>query len=364
MNKKLDGINMLSFIIHGMIGIELVTMPQQAVIYAKTDAWMCPLIVGVITLIAIHTMLWICEQYPDLSFVQINEKVFGKIIGKATLLIFACYGSFISGLSLRLFSESINTFILENTPIWVVMCTFLGTMYNCLKRDIRSIAIVFDMLLPFVLFFIGFLMLLSLTAADTKNILPVLTDGVIPVLKGSFNILNQTSGAYVCIFILPYFNKLQETKKYFTSGIVFSSIIYSLIVMLCIMVFGDIEILFLTFPTLTLTKAIQVNVQVIERAESLFAAAWIPVTFTTIVFYYLVDTISLKQLFNTNKNNVLIAVQIPLIYIVAAIPKNIGQLFKLLSVANSIIQFLIFIYIPLFVLMVLIKKRGGRNKKT
>lgn len=362
MNKKLDSINMLSFIFHAMIGLELIIVPQTSAEYAKTDAWMVPIVSGFIILITCCMGFWVCERYPDLNWAQINNKVLGGILGRACLILIIFYIVLINGISLRFFTESINTFLLEDTPTWVTKTTFLILIYYCMKKDMKTISIIFDILMPYVLFFIVFLIILASTSAEPKNLLPVLNRGILPVVKGALYNINSVGGAYVVLFILTYFNKPKETKKYLVLGIIVTSIIYLCIVMLCVMIFGDTELLYITFPTLTLSKSIQINIQLLERAESLFMTAWIPIAFTALVTYNITGISCTKELFNTQKDNLILIIELILAFIISIIPKNMGEVFKLLTFSNIFMVGITFIYYPAITLITFVRNRGGKNK--
>lgn len=362
MGKKLEEIRMLSIVTHAMIGIELVTIPINAVKYAKNDAWLCPFLSSSFVGIACLLGFWICSKYPGLNFAEINEKLYGKFFGKLSISINIIYNIFINGISLRFFGESIKIFLLENTPISVIMLVFLVVMGYIIMMDLETISIVFDILLPILLIFIFFILVISTKAITFYNLYPPLYHGFMPVIKGALSTMNPAGAAFIFAFILPQFSNPEKTKKFVFMGISIATIVYSIILALCIMVFGAEEIDYLLFPTLTLSKAVQFEVQIFERAESLFMAAWIPNTLTTLVVYFMISTISAKALFNTKKDGLIKLLQLPIIFTIALLPKNVTEVFSLLNYANIGLIFLNFGYVPFVALSVLIKKGLGKNE--
>ncbi|KZL90340.1 GerAB/ArcD/ProY family transporter [Clostridium magnum] len=360
MNKKLESIRMLSIVINAMIGIELITMPSSAVKYAKNDAWLSPLIIGAIILLNTQQGFWVCKQYPELNYAQIMEKLYGRFLGKVFILVNIIYNIYINGISIRLFSESVSMFLLDQTPVIIILIATMSIVTYCILMDFETISIVFDILLPIILLFILLLIIIALTAITPYNLYPPMYKGVLPVLKGSISSLNPAAAAFVFAFLLPMFKAPQATKKYVNLGIIVSTIIYSVFVALCIMVFGAEEINYLTFPTLTLSKAIQLNSEVFERAESLFMAAWIPNSITTFIVYFLISTISTKAFFNTKKDALVKLAQLPFIFIIALLPRNNVEVFKMLEWANNGIILLAFLYVPMVTLTAFFKK--GRAK--
>lgn len=357
MSKKLKSIRMFSIIIHSMIGVELLTIPINSVKYASNDGWLSPFIVGAVILLTAQGGFWICSKYPGLNFVEIVEVLYGKVFSKLFISFSAIYSIYIFGVTLRLFTESINLFLLEATPSIIIMLLSLLAVYYCASTNFESICIVFDILLPIVLFIIILLLLVSLTAITPCNLFPPLYKGFLPIIKGAYSIFYPAGASFVFVFALPYFENPQDTKKHVNWGIIISIIIYSAVTCLCIMVFGAVEINHLVFPTLTLTKAIQLESQVFERTESLFVSAWIPNMITTFVVYFFISTTHLKVMFKKTKDNIIRLAQLPLILAVAMMPKNNTEIFNMLDWGNVGMVCLTFVYLPAVILTILIKER-------
>lgn len=361
MSKKVESIKMLSIVVNGMIGIELLTLPITTVKYAKNDGWLSPILIGFFMIVTVYQGYWYYKNYPGLNFAEMNEVIFGKILGKIFLSINILYNIYIHGITLRLFAESISVFLLDRTPILIVILVTLLVVFYFTSLNFESITVVFDILLPFVLFSIILLSIISFSAVTPYNLFPPLHGGFMPILKGALGSLNAAGTCFIFAFILPMFSNPQETKKYTILGVIISSMVFTLITALCIMVFGASEINHLMFPTLTLSKAIQLQNPVFERTESLFMAAWIPNTITTLVVYFIISTTSIKSLFKNKKDSIIRLVQLPLILIICLLPKNEVELFKMLDIANIGLNLLNFVYLPIVTITIFYKKKGWKR---
>lgn len=357
MNNKLKDVTMLSFVIHAMIGIRLLSLPRDVVKYASNDAWISVIIVYISASLTGYGFYWIGLKYPGLNFSQINEKVLGKLFGKVMMIAIAIYTISTIGLGLRVFADSINLFLLESTPSILIISIMLIACVYCLRKDIGIMSIILDILLPLLIISMIILVLLPVGKMEPKNILPVFYGGIKPVIKGFLQIVDPVLPCGIVGYVLPHFAEPKKTKKWVFIGISISALVYFLIVLMCIMVFGSDEINYLIFPTLSLTKSIQLRATIFERAESFFMAAWIPTTFTTIILYYFASTLNLKALLNTKKDAMITYAQIPLFFIIAFMPENIVEVFKYLNANAVLAQILNLIYIPLFVLAVFLKTR-------
>lgn len=361
MNKKLKSVSMFSFVIQGLVGITLLTLPRDVGEFAKNDSWLSIILVGIHVMLNASAFYWLALKYPGLNFSQLNEKLLGKILGKTFMLGMSIYLAITFGLSLRLFGDSISIFLLENTPKLLIMLIMLGGCVYCITRDIRSISIIFDILLPFVLIIIVILILLSMTAAEPKNLLPVMHHGIVPVAKGAIHVLDPLASLGIIAYIMPYFEDPKSTKKWIFFGLGVALSIYFSLVVLCIMVFGAEEIKYLIYPVLSLSKSMQLTNQLFERAESLFMAAWVPITFSTLVVHYIASNLNLKALFNTNKNRLIIYGQIPLFLIIALFPRNSKELSDYLHFNSHFTIFLNLLYFPLFLIIAIVKGRRGKK---
>lgn len=366
MQAKLKGINMVSILIHAMIGIRIITLPRDVAKYAKNDSWISMVIMYFLILATGYAFYWIGLQYPGLNFSQINEVVLGKIIGKIIMIVIAIYTISSVGLSLRFFAESIRVFLLDRTPLNLIMIIMILTVMLCLRSGIKTTSIVFDILLPVLLVSIFFLLILPISATDPKNLLPVLHNGIKPVLRGSIEIVDPVIACGVIGYVLPYFKptKKKSMIKYIFFSITVTSLIYLAILLLVIMIFAVNETQHLMFPTITIFKALSLQSQVFERAEAMFMTVWIPTTFTTLCVYYLVAVLNIKALFNTKKDNIIFYILIAATMFIANIPKDMAEIFKYLEYNAVLAQILNLIYIPIFTLIVIYKvKRGNKYEK-
>jgi spore germination protein len=363
MKDKLKGISMVSIIIHAMIGIRIVTLPRDVAKYAKNDAWISMIIMYFIILATACAFYWIGLQYPGLNFSQINEVVLGKIIAKLIMIVIEIYVISSIGLSLRVFAESIRLFLLDRTPINLIMIIMIVTVILCLMSGIKTVSIVFDLLLPVLLFFIIFLVSLPITAADPKNLLPVLHKGIKPVLRGAMEIVDPVLACGIIGYVLPYFEptKKKSMVKYIFYSITITSFVYLATLLLVIMIFGVNEVQFLMFPTITIHKAIAMQTQVFERAEAVFMTAWIPTTFTTLCSYYLAAVLNTKVLFNTKKDNIIFYILLVIVMYIANMPKDMAEMFKYLQYNAVLAQILNLIYMPVFTIIVIYKVKRGKK---
>lgn len=126
-NGKLKAVNMFSFVFLSMTSIRLITLPGDIVKYAKTDAWLSVLLLGILSIANGYVFYFIAVKHPGLNFVQINIKLLGKVMGKVVALIICIYIFMSVGLSLRLLTNGIKVYLLDKTPSLVIILIFISS---------------------------------------------------------------------------------------------------------------------------------------------------------------------------------------------------------------------------------------------
>lgn len=363
MNKDLKSINIFSLLVQGTIGIRLLTVPRDVIEHAGNDAWISMIIMYFLSLITAFAFYWIAIQYQGMNLAQINVAVFGKFFGRLIISSISIYVLLNLGLFLRLFSYSIRIFLLDKTPDIVIMTSILLLCVYCLSKDIKTLSIVMDIFLPLVLISCVLLVLLPIKSMDFREALPVMHNGIVPILIGASKIVDPILPVALIAFVMPYFTETKKIKGYIFSAITIVSLIYLSIIHVCLLVFGKDEIHYLLFPTITLIKAIKAKSIIIERAESFFMITWIPITFSSILLNLLIMKLLLKELFNTSKEKVLIYSQTLICLVIAYIPPNIVTVLSLIEFNGKVALIMNFILLPTTIVFILIKKRRmGKNE--
>lgn len=361
MEKELNEVDILSFVIHGTIGVRLLTIPRDIVEHANNNGWMSVLLSSIILFYLGYSFYWLGTRHPGLNISQIMEVTLGKFLGKLVMVGLAIYIITSIGLSLRTVSGSIKTFLLDTTPLVVVIILMIIPIVYGVSKGIKTMSIVLDMLLPIVITGIILLIGLSLNNVEIENLRPVFYGGVTPVLKGSLELVHPYLGIGIIGYILPRFKDSKATKKWIAIGIIITSLIYLAIILLVIIVFGTEETKMLIWPTIVLSKAIQLETELFERAESLFMVIWIPLTFTTMVTFYYSSVLNIKALFDSNRDNLITYGQIPLFIVIATLPGSSPEVYNYLDWVNRLAQFITFVIIPIMICITLIKKRRKRT---
>jgi spore germination protein KB len=100
------------------------------------------------------------------------------------------------------------TTYLPNTPPFVIMIVFLGLCLYASISGIRTIAYMSCLLIPLVVFLGDFVMTTNMPHKDYLYLLPMLENGMLPVIKASIISITAFSELFTILFIQQRFQTL------------------------------------------------------------------------------------------------------------------------------------------------------------
>ncbi|NMM61735.1 endospore germination permease [Clostridium sp. P21] len=205
---------------------------------ALQDIWIAYILAlaGGFALLSVY--LGIAKLNPYKTLIQILIDTFGKIAGIIISIAYIWYFIHISALVLRDFGEYMITTTFPETPIAFVMGALSLIIAIALKKGFEVVARTNELMMLVLPLFVLFLIVASAERYDFKNLLPVLENGFVFVLKPAFCNLTFPFGELVVfLMIFPYLNKQEKLLKtsYFALGVggflIFMSIIKDFLVL-------------------------------------------------------------------------------------------------------------------------------------
>ncbi|MEY9868016.1 hypothetical protein ABIE66_003395 [Peribacillus sp. B2I2] len=85
---KISSHQLMILILLYSVGTVILHTPSPLAGFAKQDAWLAALLGTGVALIFVWFFIRVGNLYPDLALDQINEKVFGRLLGKVINLTF------------------------------------------------------------------------------------------------------------------------------------------------------------------------------------------------------------------------------------------------------------------------------------
>ncbi|MBE1555981.1 GerAB/ArcD/ProY family transporter [Sporosarcina limicola] len=281
------------------VGSSMLIIPGIIAKEAKQDAWIAAILgVGVaLLLVKLYNVVGSIE--PNMTLIEIIEKVLGKWVGKIVTIAFLFFTLVTSGEFLYFVGNFMSTEIMPETPILAFNILFaivviIGVRYG-LETFARSAEIIFPW---FIVLFVLFIILIS-PNVEIQNIQPVLEIKTKPMLHSVLLFISVFSlSPIVLLMIFPIaVNDAQQAQKAFFKGTFIAGIILVIIITLTIVVLGTEATAHLMYPSYALAKRIEIG-NFLQRIEVIMASMWIITIFFKLIIYFYASVVGFAQLVN------------------------------------------------------------------
>ncbi|USK75398.1 spore germination protein [Peribacillus frigoritolerans] len=345
-------------VINFILGTGLLTLPRSSTEKVQTpDAWISVILGGVIAIIAGVIMVKLSQRFPEKTFYQYINDIVGKWVGGLLSLVVICYFLTTSSFQLRAMAEVLRYLLLEGTPNWAIMMIFMWVGLYLIIGGINPIARLFEIILPLTVILFLVVAFMSFKIFEIDNLRPVLGEGVIPVLKGVKTTALAFTGSEIMLVLIPFMNSPKKAVKAVLVGVSIPLIFYVITVVMVIGALSIDGVVTRTWPTLDLIRSFEIAGLIFERFESLLLVVWIMQIFATFTITFFAAALGLAQITKKSIHPFMFGL-LPILYILAMIPKNINDLFKLGDFVGNIALFL-FGLLPLL-LLIISRVKGGK----
>ena len=302
---KISSSEFLILVIVFTIGSTILDIPSLLIMVAKQDAWIASILTTFISLFFIFIYKQIATLYSSMTYVEINEKVFGKWIGKIMSLPYLFYFYYLSASMIRDIGNFFVTEILVDTPIQIIMIVFLLVSLMAVQLGLEVISRTALIFFPWIvaLFFILFLILIP--EIKLENIQPIL-EGLKPIIKGSYHILGLPYlELLIFLMITPYVTEKVNMNKAFYRGTLIGGIVLTIVIILSILVLGADISARQSYTTYILGKKIKIG-RFLERIEAIIAIIWIFTAFFKATICYYGFSLGLAQVLGLKSYKILL----------------------------------------------------------
>ncbi|CAM3473982.1 spore germination protein [Aeromicrobium ponti] len=361
-NEKITFIQATVVLTMTIIGVGIVTLPRVSAEEVQTpDIWISMILGGGISIVVAFFITKLCLQFKGMTIYQFSPILVGKWAGFVFNLFIIMYFILVAGYQARSMAEVLRAYLLDKTPIEVVIIVYIAVGVYIVISGIYSIVKLLQIYFPVVLVFILLMLALSITNVDFNNLRPVLGGGFIPVLKGIKPTTLSLAGIESYLILMAYMHQSKKAMKAAAVGIFIALFLYILIVIAVIGALTVDEVRLLTWPTLELVKSIEMKVLLLERFESFFIILWVITTFTSFIMNFHFASLGLSQVFKKAYKPFVYGL-IPFVYLCAMYPEDINGVFKLGGyIGNMAIVVAGIIPILLLIIAFIRRKRNAKN---
>lgn len=276
-----QGICMIAMFIIGTSSILVMALS------AKMDTWIAILIAVGASALIVLIFARLISILPDKDFFQTLEFFFGKAGSKITILIFTWFAFDNCALVVRNYSQFIVTVGLKETPLIVIM--FIVTIVSVIA--VRSgVEVLGRWSESFILFIISFIIISVLLVSQNmkiSNILPVFDNGIVPIAKGSLNVITfPLAETVIFLLVFPAFKAGISVKKIFLKGLLIGGSIIFIVSLTDMLVLGSTLSENVYYPTFCAMATVSYG-DFFQRMEFIVAIVFIISVFFKLSIYLL-----------------------------------------------------------------------------
>lgn len=360
------------------IGVGVLTLPRTSVDGIGEGGWLSPVWGGIVACIVMYVISKLTLRFQGESFVEYGARILGserhpwigRVIGFPFFICAIVMWALVTGMVARVFGEVVITTLLPRTPLEVVIGTMLIVCFLIVMHDVEVLARVNEFLLPLILIPILLIAISSFKSAEIDNLLPLFHFDVGSMLKGTLSAASSYLGVEIMLVfsdrLTPAPNKLVMLNSI---GVAIPVVVYTLITIAGISVFGVKELGMLTWPTLELVKTTEVPGAILERVESLFLAVWVVAVFTTVGNFYYAAVRTTTKVFRVSSQRWIASLLLPFIYFISMKIPNLKALFEYQGLLGKAVGIFAFTVPLCFLLLAILRKQkviitngqSGRN---
>jgi len=329
-----------------VVGIGILSLPSDVAMIMENDGWIGILIGGLITIPFIIMIDKLFKLQPGKNFFQLGKEILNPIVFQVFLIIEVLYIILLLSYANRVFVDVMKAYLLETTPTEIILMTMLIAISYIARSPIEVIARMAVIIYPIIIIFIIFLILINIPNMDITNIYPMFQVGYKEILKGIIASLFSYSGYEFMLLVLPQAEDNKKTLNYSLNGMFVVIAIYLIVFFISLSQYGIHQLKREIWPTIAIVKEVDLPGYFLENLDGIVMAVWVMVIYGTIGPYlYSAGTI-LSHIFQTKVHDIFILPLLPIIYIIALLPRNLVETEEYLGKTVSYFSIVAIFIIP------------------
>ncbi|WP_408955389.1 endospore germination permease [Natroniella sp. ANB-PHB2] len=351
--EQISNRQLIFIIIHNAVGTGFLSLPRSLAEVAQRDSWLPIIISGMLWSIGFFLLYKLAIKFPNETLISYSDKVVGPYLGKIISLSYILYATLVTGLIARISMTILASVKLPKTPIPITLALFLLTGFYLVSRGTKALARL-DEFLFFALTPIFLVLAPMALNINLINFRPMFECEPLKVIEATYLTMYSFLAVDIMFIIFPFIKEQKKALKSSLIGLLVVTLTYFFITVLVIGFYGVEAIQYITWPTLTILKAL--NVPFFGRLEFLFFFLWIAIAFTSFAPYFYISSYGLADLFNFKHQNSSSFILLPIIAFIALFPENLLEIFSFMEIIATMGLALTFGIPLLFLTIIKIKK--------
>ncbi|WDV45280.1 endospore germination permease [Clostridiaceae bacterium M8S5] len=335
-------------------------------VQAKQDNWLAILIATFLAIPLFYMYSYMLTSITNAkTFFDVHHYVYGRYLGTLINFTYVISSFFLGATITREYGEYLITISMQQTPLIVplIIMSLLGAWI--VKEGIQTLGRWCNLF-----FFINaplptIILLLIIPLINIENILPIMYNGVRPVIEGSIYALGIPFGEAIMIFTIIF--TLPSKKSYykiFTKSILISGVTLTGVTLIQIMVMGFDIYMLSYFPSHAVASNISIG-KFLERLEIIMLIATATAGFVKVSIGLFSATNGIAHVFNVqNRKLLVIPCSLLVINLSYFLNSSIMDLMNMYFVYWGYYTFFFCIILPITTFLIMLFKMKILKKKT
>lgn len=360
--EKITSNQLMAIMVSTIIGIGILTLPRTITEKAGPDGWLLVLVGGIVVIITSVIISKLGRMFPGQTVVEYVSKIISRPLGILFSLGLLVYYVLFCAFEARVFAEVTKQFLLYRTPTEAIVVTMLLTSVYLVRQDIATIGRMGEMLVP-VFIIPSFLFLLpAIPEMDFTNLLPIMGTPPVKFLTGFGTIVTSYLGFETLLLFQPLMNRPRDATKAMTVSLASIMLLYVLVVVAAVSIFGTVEVQRLIWPSFTMYRTIKIPGAFIENVHGIMMAIWVVAVYMTLAVFFFAAVNIMARLMNFKDHSFMALPLAFIIYFLAMVPDNIVRLYDYLDNFSLYLGTLFAFVLPILI-FIIAKVRGMDNKE-
>ncbi|MBM7608438.1 spore germination protein [Lysinibacillus composti] len=310
-----------------ILGVYTLSLPRiLAEETTAADGWVGILLGGGVACILAWVVAKLTLLYPNKSFFSIASDLVTKPIAVILTFLFTLQYIAITSFQVREVSALAHQYLFDQTPLEVISLSFLLVVVYGVCGSRAGIFRLNALFLPFVLVGLLVVVVVPLVFIKTENLLPVFQTDFKGYVQSTYSSLNTFAGFGIILFYIALVKNPKNTPKMAVKGVIFNTILYTILYIVCIGTFGNSTTANIFFPTFDLSRTVEIPGGFFERFDAFLFLAWTIILFVHSLMAFDIAVMTLMMVFKKVKKIMLVITLTPLIFFISMIPKDYVEL--------------------------------------
>lgn len=354
---KIEAIALICIVMTNQI---ILNMPKNIIEACGSSAWINVIFLGILILLFGIWISKLFNRFIGKDILDISEYLGGKILKFIIGIAYIGLFLMIAGSLLQYFCGTLKIIYYKNTPIFILLGTFLIGVGVANRVGLKAISRINLMIVPILIISLIILFLSTAKMFVPGRMFPLLGYGINETFFSGLSNLFAFGGIALIYFIMPFLKNYGDFKKVTIISTLISSIFLLFSVLSLLLVFPYLSNTSETLSLYSLARMIEYG-RFFQRIDALFIFLWIFSVFSYLSVILAFVLHIFKKISNIKNSKAMSSCFATLIFALALISPNVAS-------AKFIEQYvykyyeLILIFMVSFVIILLANWKAKRKK--